>query len=72
MIFHRRKEEKKSYDSARQMPCIRVSICTGEETAGFKDRETGRFTEVMMIRSADDLEEFRQEYGIQEEIKRFY
>ena len=44
--------------------CIRDSICTGERVAGFKDLRTGRFSEVMLVRSQADLEEFRILYGI--------
>ena len=61
-----RKKKVKSYDHQRLEPVIRSSICTGEETAGFRDRETGHFTEVMLIRSEADLKAFKEEYGIDE------
>ena len=64
MLFRKKKKAPKSYDRERLEPVIRSSICTGEETAGFRDRETGRFTEVMLIRSTADLEAFKEEYGI--------
>ncbi|MGN0240480.1 MAG: hypothetical protein ACI4CS_02230 [Candidatus Weimeria sp.] len=51
---------------------IDCSICNGEQVAGFKDLETGRFEEVMFIRNADDLDEFRKEYGITGEIEKEY
>ena len=44
------------YDPERQEPAIRKSICTGEMTAGFIDRETGRFQEWMRIRTAEEFE----------------
>lgn len=47
---------------------IRASICTGEKVAGFKNRETGHFTEVMLIRNQEDQERFQRIFGI-EEIK---
>ena len=51
---------------------IRASICTGEQVAGFKDIHTGAFEEVMLIRHSGDLAEFKERYGIDEEIKKMY
>ena len=42
------------FDPDKQFAVIRSSICTGEKVAGFKDKETGHFTEVMLIRSPED------------------
>ena len=53
-------------------PAIRCSICTGEQVAGFRDGQTGRFEEVMLIRSPADLEEFKAKYGISGEIEKIY
>lgn len=53
-----------SYDRERQEPVLRCSICTGEQVAGFLDRSTGSFHEVMLVRSSADLEAFRREYAI--------
>ena len=53
-------------------PAIRCSICTGEQVAGFKNQETGRFEEVMLIRSPGDLELFKEQYGISGEIEKIY
>ena len=63
MLF-RRKRETRTYDRETQKPVIRASICTGEKAAGFQDLRTGKFTEVMLIRTSADLEEFRRLYGI--------
>ena len=52
------------YDPERQIPVLKCSICTGERVAGFKDIETGHITEVMVIRSDDDLRYFRKHHGI--------
>ena len=54
------------------LPVLRCSICTGEQVAGFRDSETGRFEEVMLLRSPADLEEFREKYGISGEIEKIY
>ena len=59
------------FDREHHKPVIRSSICTGEQVAGFKDRRTGRFVEIMLIRDNRDIEAFTQEYGIsREEITR--
>jgi hypothetical protein len=63
----RKKQEKKSYDKENLRPIIRASICTGEKVAGFKDINTGKFTEVMLIRDHKDLYEFKEMYGIRDE-----
>ena len=39
--------------------------------AGFKSKEDGHFTEVMLIRDAKDLDKFKETYKI-EEIKKEY
>lgn len=59
------------FDPDKQTAVIRCSICTGEQVAGFKSRENGHFTEVMLIRDAADLEKFKKIYDITE-IKKEY
>ncbi len=63
MLF-RKKQEVRTYDPAVQRPVIRASICTGERTAGFRNLQTGKFTEVMLVRTEADLREFRRLYGL--------
>lgn len=55
-----------AFDMAGKRPVIRSSICTGEQVAGFKDIETGKFHEVMLIRNNGDLQEFLRLYHIAE------
>lgn len=72
-MFFRKKRKKHTYDKENQKPVIRSSICTGEKVAGFQDTRTGRITEIMLIRTPDDLEEFCHLYGIGEgEISNLY
>lgn len=52
------------YDPETQIPIIRASICTGERVAGFKSRSDGHFTEVMLIRAAEDERTFMETYDI--------
>ena len=64
-----RKKRDLNYNKEIQKPMVRASICTGEKVAGFRDRTTGKFTDVMLIRSEKDLAEFCKEYGVdQKEI----
>lgn len=65
-MFHK-KAKPQGYDRETQRPVIRAGICTGEQVAGFRDRRTGKFTEIMLIRDRRDLEEFREVYGISAE-----
>ena len=73
-IFQKKsKVEKKSYDRENLRPVIRASICTGEQTARFKDIRTGKFKEVMLIRTDADMAEFLEIYDIRkEEVKTEY
>ncbi|MBQ8596158.1 MAG: aspartate dehydrogenase [Lachnospiraceae bacterium] len=65
MLFCK-KVQKETYDKESLKPIIRASICTGEQVAGFKDIHTGKFTEVMLIRSAEDKKSFMERYDISE------
>lgn len=62
----------KSYDKENKRPIIKASICNGEQAAGFKDLHTGKFEEVMLIKTDADLEKFKSMYGITEEIGKEY
>lgn len=72
MGFFRKKEARSGYDAEKLTPVIRSSICTGEKTAGFREKETGKFRDVMLIRDEADLEAFRKQYGITGEIETIY
>ena len=65
-FFNRKKDvtDGIKFDPATQYAVIRSSICTGEKVAGFKDKKGGHFTEVMVIRSAEDERRFKEIYGL--------
>ena len=71
-MFFKKKQPKESYDPDTKKPLIKASICNGEQVAGFKDLNSGAFEEVMLIRNADDLAEFKQRYGIEGDIEKIY
>ena len=62
-MFHK-KQLKETYDKETQKPIIRSRICNGEKVAGFRDIKTGKFTEVMLIQSDKDMDEFLEKYDI--------
>lgn len=70
-IFNKKKKIEVAFDPEREYPVVRSSICTGEKVAGFKDRETGRFRDVTLIRNEKELEKFKESYGL-EDIKTEY
>lgn len=61
-----------TYDKENKKPVIKSSICNGEQVAGFKDIQTGKMEEVMLIKSRADLDKFKALYGISEEIAKEY
>jgi hypothetical protein len=74
-VFWQRKKQRlrKDYDRTHKRPVIRKSICTGEETACFQNRETGKLEEIMLLRDKADFEEFLQTYGLRaEEVETIY
>ena len=74
MLFpwRKRKQAPAAYDKALLEPVVRSSICTGEKVAGFRERDTGRFREISLIRSEADLDDFKRRYGIEGEIRTIY
>ena len=71
MFGRRKKQTTQPYDKAGKIPVIRSSTCTGEQVAGFKDRRTGKFTEVMAVKGSGDLERFMEMYGV-ERVEKIY
>ncbi len=67
MMFGKKKakQEKKTYDAQRYKPVLRCSICNGEQVAGFKNLETGKFEEAALIRNSQELAEFLEQYGLE-------
>lgn len=63
-MFFKKRPEPLSFDRQNLRPVIRSSICTGERVAGFKNLRSGKFSEVMLLRGAEDLEEFCSLYGL--------
>lgn len=73
MFFGKNKITVKSYDKEKEIPVIHASICTGEQVAGFRNIETGKFTEIMLLKENKDLEKFLETYGIHPaDIKKEY
>ena len=45
------------YNPETYRAILKCSICSGEQVAGFKDKLTGKFTEVCLIRASDSRRE---------------
>ena len=56
-----------SFDPTGKKPVIRVSICTGEKTAGYREGQNGPFRDLMLIQNDKDLQEYLKKYGFREE-----
>ena len=66
-LFHRSDSRfsVEEFDPNTYDAVIRSSICTGEKVAGFRNKKDGTFTEVMLIRSQKDIEEFKSTYHVE-------
>ena len=71
-LFSRKKEAPPLYPPEKWEPVLRCSICTGEQVACMRDRESGKLREIMLIRDEGDLAAFRKTYGVTGEIPRVY
>ena len=65
-VFHKIVKKSIIEEYANQTPAIKVSICTGEKAAGFLD-QNNHFTELMLIKSEDDLLNFCKTYSVKKE-----
>ena len=63
--------QKIVYDRQREVPAVKSSICTGEKTAGFLEVNTGKYRDVMLIRSDADIELFKKACGT-DEVRKIY
>lgn len=64
-MFGKRKAEE-AFDRETKKPVIRSSICTGEQVVGFKDVNTGKFLEIMVIHNQKDMNDFLKKYNLVE------
>ena len=62
--FRKKQPETIPYDHENQVPAVRKSICTGEMTAGFVDRETGQFHDLMLLENQQAVERFCKDTGV--------
>ena len=72
MGLFKKKPATKTYDKENKKTVIKVSICNGEQVAGFKDIHTGKIEEVMLIKNQADLDAFKKMYEIDGEIEKEY
>ena len=72
MRLFKKKATVLTYDKEKKKPVIKSSLCNGEQVACFKDIDTGKIEEVMLIKSTADLDYFKAMYEITEEIEKVY
>ena len=72
-MFGKKKTEKpiEAWDPENYKAVVRCSICTGEQVAGFKNRITGEFHEIMLIRSGKDMDAFMEKYNLASVVKEY-
>ena len=72
LFFKKKKKDPIPWDHETLKPVIRCSICTGEQVAGFMNKKSKDFREVMLIRNKADLDEFMEKYGIENEPDKIF
>ena len=70
-LFNKKKAALPNFDPKTQEAAVRKSICTGEMSVGFVEKESGRFLEVMRVNDQKELDEFCKSIGA-EKIKTIY
>ncbi|MBR5418271.1 MAG: aspartate dehydrogenase [Clostridiales bacterium] len=63
-IFPRKKHLSIAFDPLKEEPVIKKSICTGEATVGFVDKNTGRYRDIRKVSSPVEIEAFCEEVEI--------
>ncbi|MCR5057443.1 MAG: aspartate dehydrogenase [Clostridiales bacterium] len=53
-----------AFDREKEEPVIKKSICTGEATVGFVDKNTGHYRDIRKVNSPIEIEAFCEEVGI--------
>ena len=72
-LFRKKAGPAIPYDPATRTPVVRRSICTGEMTVGFIDRESGKFQEYQLARDQKELADFCRAVGIDpDDLKTIY
>lgn len=67
----RSKKDEFVYNPQIHKAVLKCSICNGEQVAGFKERESSTFHEIMFIRSAADLDYFLEKYKLETIAKEY-
>ena len=63
-LFHRKKHLSVAFDPLKEEPVVKKSICTGEATVGFVDKNTGQYRDIRKVTSPVEIEAFCEEVGI--------
>ena len=70
--FNRNKKIAKiEYNKETEVPAVKSSICIGEKTAGFLEVSTGKYRDVMLIKSDADIDLFKKACGV-DDVRKIY
>lgn len=58
------KERGEGYDRNTMKPVVKNNLQNGEQSAGFKNLQTGEFLEIMKIHDSKDMDQFLETYEI--------
>ena len=72
-FFRKARRTSPTLDLSAQRPAVRKSVCTGEMTGGYIDRETGKFHELELIRGPDGFSKFCESLNVKpSDVETFY
>lgn len=70
--FNKKDQIRKiDYNKETEVPAVKSSICTGEKTAGFLEVNTGKYRDVMLVKSDADIDLFKKACGV-DEVRKIY
>lgn len=70
--FNKKDQIRKiEYNKETEVPAVKSSICTGEKTAGFLEVNTGKYRDVMLVKSDADIDLFKKACGV-DEVRKIY
>lgn len=63
-LFHRKRPPVQEPAHTQDEVGMETSTCTGEKLIGFKNKQTGRLEQAVIVRSRKDIDEFYRLHNI--------
>jgi len=71
-MFGKKKGFKKiEFNPEEESPLIKCNTCNRDMVAGFKNKKTGEFREVMTVNSDEEIEKFAAACGVTQVTKKY-